>query len=271
MNYPGSLSRGAPWPRWLPLILMFLLAGAIQFAGTARGAVYMKIEGVAADTSDARFSGWSRVLGLGQKVERVANPDDPTQPPISVTSCLVRKRIDQVTPGLLKRCGEGTPITRVVFLFEENGVVLYRVVLENVLVSSLRLGAAEPEGGEEGSVPMEQLSLNFTKISWSSVLIGDRGEVLGGSSTSFDSTTGAGADKDRLPFRAEVSTVGGEAGVVRLRCPVEKGRRYRVAMAPDLAGQWQPALEFTAEEDGVSEQTIRNLPPVAFLRIEEIE
>lgn len=235
---------------------------ALALSGWA--GVYMKIEGVDGEVADGPFAKWSQVVGVGSKTERPVATTDPPPPP--TFEFVVRKRVDKSSPVLLTRCAEGVAVGRVALIYEEGGKVMYRVVLEDVLISSFRQGV--PESGEAGLV--EEVSMKFVRATWSSILIGDGEEVIGGQSASFDAVLGTGGQSERPPFRAVVAP-SDDPKLLRLRCPVEKGHRYRVSMTQDLKGGWATLMEFTAETDGVVEQALRQLPPVAFVRVEELD
>jgi len=229
-------------------------------AGTATAAVYIKFDGVPGEASATRFADWTEVVGVSQRVVREG---DTTAVP--VLGLEIQKRIDKASPLLMKKCGEGAIIPRVIVVYEESGAAKFRLVLEDVRIGSI----AQQGGGDAGQV-MESVGLEFRRATWSSIDVGTGGDVKGGTSTTFDAATATGSEKSRPAFRAEVDA-GVDPGVIRLRCPVEKGHRYRVAITDGLKGPWQTVLEFTAADDGVAEQTVRNLPATAFLRVEEIE
>lgn len=258
MNRALLTGGRARWAGWAAALAMSVL-----LAGPVHAAAYLKFDQVTGESSAARFDGWSEVLGVSHKVSLTGGATQPGKP---VFECVIRKRIDKATPELLRRCANGTVIERATFVYEEAGAVLYRVVFEEVRISSVR----QTFSGPGDPVPVEEVSLSFKRAAWSSQEVGEGGEVVGGETTRFDDDTGKGEVKTRRPFRAEVAA-DREPGVLRLSCPVEKGHRYRLAMSTDLKGQWQTVLEFTATGDGVVERTVTNLPSVAFLRFEEVE
>lgn len=236
----------------------------VGMAVSGWAAMYMKIEGIDGEVADGRFAKWSEVIGVGSKAERPAATTDPPPPP--TFEFVVRKVMDKSSPLLMKRCAEGVAMGRVALIYEEGGKVVYRVVLEDVLISSFRQEV--PQSGGGGLV--ETVSMKFSRATWSSILIGDGQEVIGGQSATFDAALGTGGQSERPPFRAVVAP-SDDPKLLRLRCPVEKGHRYRVSMTQDLKGGWATLVEFTAETDGVVEQAVRNLPPVAFVRVEELD
>lgn len=256
-----NVTFNMPHWRWLGSVMVLLLAAGHSLAG-----VYMKFEDVPGEVADGRFAGWSEVVGVAQRVVRPVDVSVPPVPTSATFGCVISKRIDKMTPLLVKRCGEGLVLPRVVLAYAEGGAVVYRVVLEGVLVSSVN----QSLGGREGDQPLEEVSFNFTKASWSAIEVGGGDEVAGGVTTRFDLAAGTGTQKSRLAFRAEVETET-VPGQLRLRCPVEQGQKYRLAMTGDFKGDWVTILEFTAEEDGIVEKIVRDVPPVVFLRFEEVE
>lgn len=252
-------------PRWLGGVRAACLAATVWLGTTVSGwaGMYIKYEGIDGELPDGRFAKWSEVVGVGSKTERAPATTDPPPPP--TFEFVVRKRIDKASPLLLKRCAEGTAIGRVALVYEAEGSVQYRVVLEDVLISSLRQGVPDDQPGGLG----EEVTMKFSRATWTCVAVGG-GEVVGGQKASFDLLLGTGEKSERPPFRAVVATTD-DPKLLRVRCPVEKGHRYRVSMTQDFKGGWAPLLEFTAETDGEVEQVVRELPPVAFIRVEELD
>ena len=245
----------------LALMVMWLLIGP-----ASAGSIYIKIDSVPGDEREGRFTGWSEVVSLAHGVAVTQDPTVPPAPTPPTFTCRVGKRIDQATPFLVERCGTGLVLGRVTLAYAEGGAALYRIVLEEVTVESV--GQRVDDAPE--ALPVEEISLRFRKASWSAIDVTEVDEIVGGLTTHFDLALGTGELKPRLAFRASVDTEA-EPGTLRIRCPVEQGRRYRLAMTTELRGAWATVIEFTAERDGIFEHVLRSLPGVAFMRVEELD
>ena len=58
---------------------------------------------------------------------------------------------------------------------------------------------------------------------------------------------------------------------LRLTCPVERGRTYRISASNTLDGPWQKLADFTANEDGQMEQLLEETAGRLFLRVEALD
>ncbi len=222
--------------------------------------IYMKFEGVEGEATEARFLGWSKLVDVTSEVQTPA-PADPGSPPAAALKLQISKRIDKSSPLLAKACGDGSVTPRVTFVWAEGGSVFFKVILENVLVSSFTC-SAEPD-----ALPMESLSFTYQKIEWSCLT--DLGPD-GGLAAKFDSATQEGVLRVRPLFRAELLRRAGQVGL-HLTCPVEAGHRYRISGNNSLSGPWLPIQEFTATDDGIAEQFLLEGVGPFFLRVEALD
>ena len=262
----NSLQPSARRPSRLWRVLAVAALVGLAGLGSARAAAYIKFDGIDGESQHKGHEKWTELTSFSGNVARAEDPATGT--PVATLSVVVRKRIDKSSPLLMKRCGDGSVIPHANVIFTEGtGGVSYRVTFKEVLVSSFQMSAP----GEDG-LPVEQLTLNFTKIEWTHRELDARGGPLGGIAGLFDASTQTGAEKIRPAFRAEIGT-GPNGRGLRVSCPVEEGRRYRILASSGLSGDWEPVLEFTAEADGTFAQDLNPglLLPASFLKFEEVE
>ena len=245
---------------WAWAVLVGLLALATPSRSMAAVDIYMKFEGVEGEATEARFVGWSKLVDVTNGVQAPASAD-PGNPPAAALTLQISKRIDKGSPLLAKACGDGSVTPRVTFVWAEGGSVFFKVILENVLVSSFTC-SAEPD-----SPPLESLSFTYQKIEWSCLT--DLGPD-GGLAAKFDSATQAGALRVRPLFRAELLRRAGQLGL-HLTCPVEAGHRYRISGNNSLSGPWLTIQEFTATDDGIADQFLLEGVGSFFLRVEALD
>ena len=92
----------------------------------------------------------------------------------------------------------------------------------------------------------------------------------GGEGQHFDIPAQLAKAKAYQPFTASLAQVAGQRKL-RLTCPVERGRTYRISASNTLDGQWQKLADFTANEDGQMEQLLEETAGRLFLRVEALD
>lgn len=120
--------------------------------------IYMKYEGVKGDVTDAGFEGSFEILSMSWGV---SNPGGNA----NLSDLNVMMSELQGTTRLMAACATGRISPRVRISFVSTGLPAreyMRYELENVLVSSYQVSGSTGAG-----LPMESLSLNFTKITYS--------------------------------------------------------------------------------------------------------
>jgi type VI secretion system secreted protein Hcp len=130
---------------------------------------FLKIEGVESESTDSKHKGeielesysWGETQsgtaghGGGQGAGKVQPQDFHFV-----------KRVDKSSPVLFIACATGTPYKTAVLTARKAGVgqqEYLKITMEEVLVSSYQLGGS----GSSDVVPMEQVSLNFSKLEMS--------------------------------------------------------------------------------------------------------
>ena len=252
---PCSPLRRITSGKWLPACALVLVA----MTGAARATdVYLKLEGISGEISEGRFAGWTQLHSANAAViVPAAVPPAPASPAVFGLSVL--KALDKSTPDLVVKCASGEHIPRLSLVFVEGENRYLRVTLQDVLVSSIAMQG-------ESTPPIEEVSFTFQKIEWSDT-DGDGNDA--GLTATFDTTTQTGATKLRVPFRATLDR--SPNGILLLTCPVESGHTYRIRSNATLNGPWQTVSEFTADIDGIVEQSLRITGQALFYSVEEVQ
>jgi type VI secretion system secreted protein Hcp len=158
-------------PHFSALKIAFLTATfmlALLFADQAHAAIdaFLKIEGVDGESKSKDHKGWVVIESMSSPIMRqVPDSSASTQKrqhkPISVT-----KAVDKSSPILKKAASDGThfPSATLDVKDPKNPGQTQRYELVNVQITSYQVtsGAAA-----DGGVPMETISLNFEKITYS--------------------------------------------------------------------------------------------------------
>lgn len=181
--------------RWLSLFLsLFLLSG------TEAGAyvIYLQTENpvIMGEVTDKGYTGAWRLVSFSQDiaVEVTSGPGSGSPGPPEFSDFMIAKFLDKASALLLLQTAAGSDIGKVtVSLVTEttSPTVAYKVVLENVLITSIKqsvdnLASTTPVG--------EELKFTFTRITWTYTPIDpDTGKTGTPVTTSWDLTKGGGS------------------------------------------------------------------------------
>ena len=150
----------------LKLVLLLLSLAVLPFKTPAP--IYMKIEGVDGEVLDETHPSSIEIESFSWGM---SNPTTTTGGGAGTGKVVMQdfhfvKRVDKSSPQIMLHCATGRHMTKVeLFLRKAGGdkpIEYYKVTLEDCLVSSYSTSGS---GSEDR--PMESLSLNFTKITYS--------------------------------------------------------------------------------------------------------
>ncbi len=95
------------------------------------------------------------------------------------------KRIDKASPLLFLACAKGNHIPQATLTVRKSNAAggktdYYQVTLTDILISSYQSSAHPPTGGTAGppEVPADQISINFTKITYSYTRTDENGQAV---------------------------------------------------------------------------------------------
>lgn len=127
--------------------------------------IYLKLGDIAGPSTDEDHSDWIEIDSFSYGVVNSINCVEKIQGNPGGEACThmnvdLNKIIDKTSPQLYAHCSLGSMWAEATVEVFEEKEVLFKVVLNNVAVSSISVS-----GGADG-VPYENLSLAYTKINW---------------------------------------------------------------------------------------------------------
>lgn len=144
---------------------------------------YIKIGSIPGESTDSKHKDWIELLsfswGASQPASVASATGGRSAERVNVQDFSIVKVLDKSSPILALRVCDGQHIDKaVVELCEAAGDkhVYMKYTMENVIISSVRPGGSS-QGGE--SKPMEEVSLNFGKITWEYTPVDSLGHPLG--------------------------------------------------------------------------------------------
>ena len=151
------------------MVLVVVSAVNLTLASFVQAAsqIFVKIEGVRGQSTDAMHSGWIDATGFADKVFQPGgstfSSGTRTTEKASFNDILIAKKMDIASPRLFDLCASGKHVPRVQIDFVESTsrgkVVVAMYYLEDVVVSSVEKNF-DPKTGEV----MEQVTFKFAKI-----------------------------------------------------------------------------------------------------------
>lgn len=161
-------------------------------------AIYMEFEGIKGSVSATGHEKWIELVSCQVGVARsitsptgVGTNRESSTPMVS--EIVVSKTQDAASTGLFKASLWGTgKLVKIDFVRtnKDKFDTYLQFVLQNALISSYSVSGM---GGDNHTAPMESLSLNFTKIDYSTTLADDKNTGPKPERASWDLSTGKGS------------------------------------------------------------------------------
>lgn len=148
----------------LRIFILLLLTGLLIFNTSSAQSIFIKIGDIKGESLDSKHRDWFEVLsfsdGLGRNAS-AATGAGRARSSVSFNDIVFTRMLDKSTPKLIEAIAKGivTPTVNIEFA-SSNRTVYYRITLSNVIISSYSVNASE------SAKPLEQLSLNYEKITW---------------------------------------------------------------------------------------------------------
>jgi type VI secretion system secreted protein Hcp len=147
------------------LILIMMLSGLaatprLQAAFDA----FLKLDGIDGESTDAQHPREIVILSFSHGISNTPVAGGGGTGKASFSDLSLTKTIDKSSPQLFLHCAQGKHIPSAILTLRKaggNGIEFYTITLTDVLISSVQNG-----GSSGGALPVETLSLNFTKIEW---------------------------------------------------------------------------------------------------------
>lgn len=152
------------------VLASIMILGGFSFSSNllpeADAAAYIKFDGIDGEARDSAHSGWSEALAFSFGVEREMSgaTGGKATSTSSFSDFSIVKQIDKSSPGLFLASANGQVIPTFSFeITHDDGAKLayLKYELTNVMVTSYNIS-----GGDTGT-PVETISLNFEKITFS--------------------------------------------------------------------------------------------------------
>jgi type VI secretion system secreted protein Hcp len=165
----NGFGRGGSVGWWVVVACALGAAGMV-----AADTTILKLDGVKVDATDPNHDDWINLLAFGDgSVRGPLNPEAlggyKASPP-RFSDIALHKLVDATSPILLSRCATGKHIAKAELRFMRASPAgapaqepYLTVTLNDVFVTSYSMSGGSGEGG--GSLPMESISLNFSKCS----------------------------------------------------------------------------------------------------------
>jgi type VI secretion system secreted protein Hcp len=242
------------------LLPFWLIVMVVGFAVNSPAPVYMKYGDIKGGVTAPGRADWIEILSVAHSLQPVPGRS-------SLESSLhLTKPVDKASPKLMEHCAGGTvlPLAQLEFMEETPSQVRYfDIRLENVLITSI-----ENSGGTADR-PMESLSLNYEKITWTYTTRrpGSRlpEELL---STTANLPDGPAVGATNAATFA-VTGIHKNSGVVELEWQGTADRTYDIYAVPNLGGAFSWRGQTTATTDGPLTRTEPILPGTMFFVVEE--
>ena len=145
-------------------------SSSVEFAPSAHAAAvdyFLKIEGVEGESTDDRHKGEIQIesfsWGASQPgIGQMGSGGGGGAGKVSVHDISITKSVDKASPVLMVSSATGVHFPRAVLTVRKSGdnnqAEYFKVTLSDVLISSYQVG------GDQGSLPADTFSLNFSKI-----------------------------------------------------------------------------------------------------------
>lgn len=151
--------------RYFVVTLIFAVMAQSNAAG------YMKFDGIVGESLDREHQGWVDILSFDQGFAREAQPrgNGRNRGGRTIKEFVVVKELDRSSPKLAEAVCTGKVFPKVEIhvttSFQSNDgvampVTYYTYELKNVQVASYNISGS----GQDGTVPVDQFSLNFEEI-----------------------------------------------------------------------------------------------------------
>ncbi|MBN1369585.1 MAG: type VI secretion system tube protein Hcp [Dehalococcoidaceae bacterium] len=127
--------------------------------------MFIKIEGMDGESTDANHMKWVDVLEYGWGIEEVPGGTSRTTGSIMHLDLVVTKTLDKTSPGLAIKCSKGENIPSVILAISQAGggrTQIMRYTLEDVVIKSIHVSG----NAADEIRPVEEVSFSYRKITW---------------------------------------------------------------------------------------------------------
>jgi type VI secretion system secreted protein Hcp len=165
---------------WAALLAVYLMPFFV-FPGFGAFDTYLKIESIPGESRDTvKHKDWIEIESFSFGMSRTASLPGGQAGMLKLDSVSVRKSIDKSSPILMLKTCIGENIPEAVLEYQKTlptgeDAVYLKIKMSDLLVSGYSLSGG---GGGGSSLPVDSLSLNFTKIEMTYIPYDDAGNPL---------------------------------------------------------------------------------------------
>lgn len=164
----------------IPVISSFLLLVSLSLPANA--AIFVKIDGIEGESTDANHDKWIDVLSVSESISRPdsgATGQSRRRGSAVFDDIVIKKELDLSSVKLRERLAQGQVIPKVEIeitgTFGGSRATYFKYELKNVQITSFSVNAS----GSSDSRPAESFSLNFEEIKWTYTQYDSEGNKLG--------------------------------------------------------------------------------------------
>ena len=130
---------------------------------------FLKLDTLAGESTDEGHVGWIEILSFSQGVSQSVSGSVSGTGARSAERCdhsdmSIMKQMDATTPDLLLKCSNGDHLDTATLQLHRataNKQLYMEWAMEDVLITSV-----QASGSQGGGFPMESVSLNYAKVTW---------------------------------------------------------------------------------------------------------
>ena len=137
---------------------------------------FLKIDGIDGESTDSKHKGEIEVLSFSWNVSH------PTRGRAKLTAFQVVKNLDKASPLLFEACCTGDHISEALFTARKAGESKFEFL--KIKMSDVIITSVSPGGASGGDLPMESVSLSFSKIEQEVFSLDPSGKPSGSSKSS---------------------------------------------------------------------------------------
>jgi type VI secretion system secreted protein Hcp len=122
---------------------------------------YLKLDGITGESNAANHQGETEIYSFSFGIRQVG----VSEPHGSVREASFIKSLDSISATLFQKCATGDHIATAV-LSLDNTVGASSLPFATYTMSDVMIVSVRPTGSTKGDKPLEEFTLNFTKLEW---------------------------------------------------------------------------------------------------------
>lgn len=236
----------------------FFLLASLFLTSVSLGQGFLRVGSIEGSVETASHAKWSLFDSSSLILFR---PKGSAK--VQATAASLSKPMDASSPLLHKACAQGEtfPTIKIDVATTVTGgssLIVYQLILENARINAINQFSS-------GSSVQESLSIEFTKLSWTTRIIAADGRVLE-KGAFWDIVRNLGGETQGENFQVYGLTL--SAGGIQLAWPAQKGQKFKILGSTKVEGPYTVIRETVAEETGALETLITGSDPAYFFSVQ---